>query len=299
MMKKLFMVILLVTALMSAGVVMAEGSDEKAQPSWTLTQLKGVDGLDLPESVHFVPSTKQVFASNIVTSTKGYWEDDGTGFISTLNADGSIAKLRWMNSSKTTPLNGPKGISSLGSYLYFADNTRLIKTPLSGDGETTVIAPPGAIKLNDIATDGQHIYVSDYGKSEIYKIDKEDNWVKVPSPKYVNGVTCYKGQIFAVSWDQHDVYQLDPAAKKAPKAFKLSKYFTALDGIEVMDNGAIIVSDFVGGQLCLIEPDRKTVHTLATLASPADIGIDRENNLLYVPLLLESKVVVFKLNKNH
>ena len=66
-------------------------------------------------------------------------------------------------------------------------------------------------------------------------------------------------------------------------------------GIEVLDDGTFIVSDLPAKKVFSVSPDRKTVRTLAELDSPADIGLDRKRNLLYVPQFFKNQAVVFKL----
>ena len=56
-----------------------------------------------------------------------------------------------------------------------------------------------------------------------------------------------------------------------------------------------IVSDYMGNKICAISEDRKTVTTLIELQSPADLGLDRKNNLLYVPEMLKNRATVLKL----
>ena len=80
-------------------------------------------------------------------------------------------------------------------------------------------------------------------------------------------------------------------------AFGLAEHFTNLDGIEVLDDDSNIVSDFMGNKVSLISPDRKTVTTLAEADTPADIGINRRNGLLYVPHFMKDKLTVFRLER--
>ncbi len=110
-------------------------------------------------------------------------------------------------------------------------------------------------------------------------------------------MTCKDGKVYAVSWDLHEIYEIDPAGEKEPVAFGLADNFTTLDGIEVLSDGSFIVSDFGGGKVCLVSADRKTVTTLAELTSPADIGIDLKGGMLYVPSLEVNGAVVYKLGK--
>ena len=62
-----------------------------------------------------------------------------------------------------------------------------------------------------------------------------------------------------------------------------------------MKDGTFIVSDYKGHKVCAIRSDRKTVTTLIKLETPADIGIDHEAGILYVPQLMANKLSIYKL----
>jgi len=98
-----------------------------------------------------------------------------------------------------------------------------------------------------------------------------------------------------VSWDLHDVYELDHSGAAAPRAFGLAKAFTNLDGIEVLEDGCLIVSDFIGDKISLVSADGKSAKTLLETKTPADIGLDREGGLLYIPEFYGTDVTVYKL----
>ncbi len=57
-----------------------------------------------------------------------------------------------------------------------------------------------------------------------------------------------------------------------------------------------IVSDITGNKVSTVAPDRKTVHTLLSVESPADIGLDRQLGLLYVPMLMKNEARIYKLS---
>ena len=118
------------------------------------------------------------------------------------------------------------------------------------------------------------------------------------SPPSVNGITFHQGAFFAVSWDQHDIFELDPAGETDPVPFGLGAHFTHLDGIEVLDDGTFIVSDFDGNKLWAVGSDRKAIAPLADVETPADIGLDRKRMLLYVPLFMKDEVAIFRLTKD-
>ncbi len=264
---------------------------------WGAELVKIVEGLNTPECALFDPNSGQVFVSNIATADEGYWDEDGKGFVSALSPDGVIRKLRCVDSTENAPVHAPKGMGILDGYLYFADITSLKRCRLDGSGPVETIVLPGAEKLNDIACDGEAVWVSDVAASKLYRVDAEGKVGEIGAPENINGVTCWQGKIFAVSWFHHDVYELDPAGHNQPIPFGLARHFTNLDGIEVLDDGTFVVSDFTGNKVCTITPDRKTVETLVELETPADIGLDRAAGMLYVPQLTLNKLAIFKLTK--
>jgi hypothetical protein len=130
----------------------------------------------------------------------------------------------------------------------------------------------------------------------VYRMDGQ-GVTRIKAPAGVNGITFFKGKMFAVSWTQHDVYELDPTGKGDPVPFGLAVHFRTLDGIEVLDDGTFIVSDLTGDRVATISPDRKTVRTLIDLKTPADIGLDVARRLLYVPQFEENCVAVYRLTQ--
>lgn len=269
--------------------------EEMPPTQLTVEKVLVVEGLDLPECLVIDPASGNIYVSNVVTPNDAYWVDDNNGFISLLTPDGKIEKLRWLESSPRMPINDPKGMCILNGRLYFNDNDKLKHCSLNAPGEVGVISLPGAKKLNDLATDGESIWVSDSETGKVFCVKPDGTSREIQGPAGINGITCYNEKLFAVSWELHEIYELDPAGKEAPVPFGLASHFTALDGIEVLDNGIFIVSDYMGNKLCSVSADRKTVSTLIELESPADFGLVRETRLLYVPEMLANRAVILKL----
>lgn len=257
--------------------------------------LKEIEGFHVPECFVVDESTGNIYVSNVATSTEGYWQDDHEGFISLLDHNGNIKELKWLTGTEKMPIHAPKGMTILDGYLYFADNSKLKRVLLTDVDTIEVFDLPATKNLNDLATDGESIWVTETALSKIYRVDTEGNYREIPAPQSINGITCWKGLLFGVSWDLHEVYELDPTGTKAPIPFGVAEYFTNLDGIEVLDDGTLIVSDFNGNKVAAIDDDRKTVTVLAEVKSAADIGIDRERQLLYVPMFLTTKASVYKI----
>lgn len=274
----------------------AAGADE-----WRLGEepLVVLDGLQTPESVCPDPETGMAYVSNVSTQTGGFWEEDREGFISRLKADGSPDKLRWRDKAGRDRLNAPKGSCILEGMLYVADITRVCRIPLGAEGEAARFEIPGAEKLNDAATDGTDVYVSDSAVGRVTKLDLSGGGkhVTIPGPEGANGLAFHGEKLYCAAWAAHDVYELDPQGKGLPRPLGLAQHFRGLDGLVALADGSLIVADFPGGKVCLIAPDRRTVTTLVQVQSPADIGFDPQTSRLFIPLFQVNRVLIYKLEK--
>jgi hypothetical protein len=265
-------------------------------PAWKLTKVGVIEGFKTPESVLIDPATSVGYVSNVEAEEGQYWSNDGKGFISRLLPGGKLDVLRWKTGVEDYKLSSPRGMCLYAGALYVADNTRVCRIALDA------IAPEGPIeglqgkRLNDIATDGDAVYVSDTAAGRVYRI-LGPSFSDVKAPEGVNGITFHGAKMFAVSWTTHDVYELDPAGKEDPRPFGLARHFRALDGIKILDDGTFIVTDYLGNKVCSIAPDRKTVHTLCKATTPADLGLGRRGGLLFVPQFEADSVVIYRLEK--
>ena len=263
---------------------------------WTVRPVASIGHMETPECAVVEPSTGAVYVSNMQTDGEQYWADDDKAFISLLMPGGTPAALSWKESSKEMPINQPKGMTIFQGVLYVADNTRIVGYPLFDGVEPKPLKGPRGKCLNDMATDGKAIYVSDTEAGCVYRMSDEGIRV-IKAPPGVNGITFWQDKMFAVSWTLHDVYELDPSGRAEPVPFGLAANFLALDSIEVLRDGTFVVSDFDGGRIATIAPDRKTIHTLLEVPTPADIGLDRERDYLYVPSVKGGRVVIMLLEE--
>lgn len=267
-----------------------------APTEWTVRPLATYEGFSVPESVWVGPDGV-AYVSNIASDAEGYWSDDKVGWISALPADATPARPSvWANSEVGRRIHAPKGVCILGGVLYAADNTLVIRRLLATGEALAPIAPPGAQHLNDLATDGRRVYATDTQGSCVYRLDPEGA-VKLPACDSINGLTFHNGRGYCVSWALHDVFTFDPTGRKAPEPMGVAEHFTNLDGIEVLCDGTIVVSDFYGNKVSAIAPDGTDVRTLVELESPADIGLDRERGILWVPQFLTDTVRAYALER--
>jgi len=268
---------------------------------WRAEKIAQIENLDAPECACVLPGTGDVLISNIAVPVEGegyekYNTEDNNGFITRLKAGGQVREMRWIRSVPNSRIHSPKGLCVLNGILYFCDINRVRRISV----ETGRALPPvviiDAVFLNDAATDGKSVYVSDTFGNRIYRVDG-DKFVSLPAPPSVNGLTFAKGKMYAVSWEEHEIYELDPRGRKPPKPFGLAGHFGGLDGVEVLPDGTFIVSDQKNGAIVLIGIDRATVRTLLKINCPADFGIDRARGLIYIPMIHKNALAVYKLTR--
>lgn len=267
-------------------------TDDRA--SWSAEVLTVIHGFDVPECVVHDVRSGSAYVSNIESGPDGYWGDDGKSHLSKIGRDLKLEKHRWLDSSEQFPIHSAKGMCIIGRHLYFTDNTRLMRIDLI-DHQKPVLVADGFEKANDLATDGENVWVSDTAAGKVFCVSMDGTKREIPAPPGVNGLTFDEDLLYAVSWDLHEVYQLDVSGDKNPIAFGLADHFVNLDSIEMLSDGSFLVTDFMGNKISTISADRKTVKKIIDTSSPADVGIDRISNRLYVPSFMEGKVTVYKL----
>lgn len=270
--------------------------------AWTAEQIAAIDasaGLNIPECVLVDAANDAMYISNIEAGGGNYWFDNGTGYIALVNSDFTVKEIRWVDTQPENVINSPKGMALLGDYLYFNDNKRLMRVALNDPKAVEQVVDTEFGGVNDLVAYDNLIWTSDTFEGKVFAVDPETGAIakEIPAPASVNGITFFDGKMFAVSWDLHEVFELDPAGKEEPKAFGLADHFVNLDGIEVLDDGTFIISDFVGNKVSTISPDRKTVNTLIEVLYPADIGLDREKGILYVPQFYGNQAFAYQLSK--
>ena len=265
---------------------------------WTAERTDVIAGLQTPESVLPSDDGEHAWVSNVHITEGGPWTDDSVGHLSLMRAPAQIENREWRVGSGSAKLNAPKGLCKVAGSLWTADNGRVVRFDLNGSKNGTVVNVPNAQRLNDMATDGNAAWVSDIATGKIHRLTADAGHTKtIDGPAAINGITFHDGKMFAVSWGQHEIYEIDPTGQSAPEPFGLAKHFSNLDGIEVLDDGSFLVSDFTGGKVAIVTPNRKKVYTILDMQTPADIGVDREANRLYVPSLKGNRIEVYKLRK--
>jgi hypothetical protein len=261
--------------------------------SWSAEHVTTLSGFAAPECMLYAPDSGVTYITNMDSESKEYWAHDAVAYISTLGEDHQVADKRWLDNGPAGALHSPKGMCLLGNYLYFADVDKLMRCSLA-DKQIEEVAS-GFEKANDLCVEGENVWITDTAAGKIFCIAPNGDRREIISPAGVNGITFFGEQMFGVSWTLHEIYELDPTGESEPITFGLAENFTNLDGIEVLDDGTFIVSDLKGNAVYTVGSDRTTVTKIIEITAPADIGLNREDRLLYIPALAAHEVAVYQL----
>lgn len=253
-----------------------------------------------PESVAYDAERNVLYVSNINGSPT---EKNGAGFISRLNADGSIEELEWVGE-----LHAPKGLAIHGGRLYAADIDALVEIDIAAGVVTNRYEAPGAVFLNDVAAAANgDIYVSDMMTDSIHRLrDGEfSRWLQNPELEAPNGVLVDGDRLIVGSWGRMS----EGFATETPghlKAVSLAdKTITSLgsgapignlDGVEPDGRGNFYVTDWMAGKLFHIGADGSVRLLLELEQGLADHAYVPAHDTLYLPLMQSGRVLAYKLN---
>ncbi|MBI2301333.1 MAG: hypothetical protein HYU66_20690, partial [Armatimonadetes bacterium] len=184
--------------------------------NWTLKQKSVVTDFEVPECVVVDAATGAAYVSNIQAAEGGYWSDDGLAFLSKLKPGGVLDLLKWKQHAAAAPLNAPKGMCIVDRVLYVADNNVVRRYDLKTGNSRPALTDARWKQLNDLASDGHTAFVSDTATGQIWKLANPANQLVTTLPS-ANGITFSGAKMYAVSWDNHEVYELNPAGGAKPK----------------------------------------------------------------------------------
>jgi DNA-binding beta-propeller fold protein YncE len=274
-------------ALLCSACLLAQiGTGEAAQ----------ITGLESPNSFVGDPAGKEYFISNVNGEPEAR---DNNGFITKLDAEGQVAGLKFIHGgSADVVLHAPKGMALVGQTLYVADLDQL-KGFDKSTGKllvtvtVTALSPSAHVSLTDVAagTAGM-LYASDQASNAIYRIDPaaghrvslfiHDDRLAGPSGIALHPKT---GHLIAVSWEKGKILDITPEGQLTELVSNgfFTGRFQNLSGVDFDRWGNMYVSDFTKGKIWRMTRDNRFQVIAEYLPTPADIGIDRANNLILVP----------------
>ena len=254
-----------------------------------------VTGLSGPESVRYDPELDIFFVSNFNGEAAG----DANGFVSKVSADGEILELQFMQGSERWPLHGGRGmyIDSRGLWVVDAGGVHLFDRD-TGDQLDFVdfsAFEPGFPNDVVITADGS-LYVTDTGKSRVYRVSSGTVSVAVETTMGPNGITINpaNGRLLMVPWrGALEIVEWDIDADSLTSIGKLDGGGN-YDGVEVFKGSIITASQEDTSLHIMVDGvDRRAIELPGR---PADIGIDTKRNRVAIPYVSLDRVDIISLD---
>ena len=265
-------------------------SDTQTDPTYTLTELWRTDSILLTcESVLYDKNLQVLFVSCINGAPS---EKNGKGFISMLDADGTIKSLEWV-----AGLNAPKGMGIEGNRLFVADIDQLVVIDIEKAEIIEKISVEGATFLNDVAvgTDGKVYFSdSDTGIIWIYSNGELKSWI-TEGLERPNGLFIEEERVLLASSGSQDLKIID---KSTGTCKTVTTEIGHGDGVEFTGKKGHYITSSWSGEVFLILPDFTKVSLLKTSdqeINSADIGFNLDEQVVYVPTFFDNRVVAYKL----
>ncbi|AEW01057.1 hypothetical protein A4D02_13940 [Niastella koreensis] len=259
-----------------------------------------------PESV--ISDGKFLYVTNIGKALDP-GAKDGDGFISKLSLDGKVLEAK-LNTSK---LNAPKGTAIIRGMLYVADVDRIIGIEMATGkqlAEINLNPATGSGFVNDLTTkDDFTLFASctDVGKIAEVNI-RTGNVQIVANVKGANGITYDKAnnRLYTCSFDFQNMKggELGVITWKnfVPGYEKIGDVHGAFDGLALLDDHTLIVSDWgamdhPAGFVEKVDLKTKQATKLdwPVINGPADFYLNVGEKKLYIPALVEGKLVIQQL----
>jgi len=260
------------------------------------------DGLQTPESVLYDPDQDLYFISNINGQPLAA---DDNGYISRVNPETLQGDMKWIDGAKPdVTLNAPKGMAIIGDTLYVTDITAVRKFNRKTGAPEGEIPIKGGTFLNDAASDGTSVYVSDMGMQagaggkfepsgtdSIWKIITGTKAEKIASGKDLkgpNGLEVVDGNVWVVSFGGNELYEIEKGKKKNVTTLPKG----GLDGLVHLSDGSFLVSSWDAKAVYRGKPGGAFTAIVENVNAPADIGYDTKRNRLLIPHFMDSIVTI-------
>lgn len=265
------------------------------------SESKVIEGFSSPESV--IIKGKNVYVSNVGAKLEPTTKD-GDGFISKLDKNGEIKKLKFIDG-----LDAPKGMGIVNNTLYIADVDTLKGFDIDSKKKVFNLVFKGTNFLNDITVkDDKTLFVSSSDANKIYEVDLEKKaYKKVVDLNAANGLHYEDGVLYAAELGSSNKTMFDAKGKlykinlKDKSLNLLSSFEGVLDGVQKVGS-KVYVSDWVNfknsGVVRIYDTKTKQESVLGTqlLHGAADFIIDEKTNKLYIPQMIAGKVSIVDLN---
>lgn len=241
------------------------------------------------EAVLYDGSSQTIYVSNINNEP---WGKDGNGFISTINTNGEITNLKWIEG-----LSAPKGLGISNGKLYVNDIDDVVEIDMTSQKIIRKYTVENNPQLNDITvgTDGV-VYASGSNSNTIYQIKDEELTVfAADSLKRLNGLLHKKEGIYYLDSGTQQFGIYDTGSKTFKK---LTENIGHGDGIYKLQNGDFITTSWKGEVFYINGTDWSKTQLLDTREqsiNAADLDFIPETQTLLLPTFFHNRVRAYKL----
>ena len=256
-------------------------------------------GFAQPESVVLDEKEGVLYLSNVAGQPM---QKDGNGFIAKLKPDGTIVEREWV-----TGFNAPAGLALVGGTLYVADTDQLVAIDTASGKIAKRYPAQGAKFLNDVAAgpDGT-IYVSDMPSNTIWRLKDGtfELWLKDEALNGPNGLVVQGDDLIVAQFGDMPEEGKD-AAKGSLVAVSLSGKAIRklgdgtpighLDGIEPLQPGVYLVTDWANGALHRIDDKGNATRLLDTNQGSADLTYLGDKKIVIIPMMVDGTLAAYVL----
>jgi len=295
-MKNLFPVIILIVTV--TGCKSPKPSDSEqgqaAMPEFSLVEVWRTDTLlQTCESVLYDPQKQLLYVSCINGAPT---EQDGNGYIATVNTNGTIRTLKWVDG-----LDAPKGMGIHEGLLFVTDINELVVIDIEKAEISERFPVTGASFLNDVAVgpDGTVYFTdSDTGIIWTFKEGELDNWISGGLSR-PNGLFVEEDRVLLTSSASEDLKIID---RSTAEMESVTVGIGRGDGVEYTGMEGYYLTSSWSGEVFLIYPDFSKVSLLKTSdqeINSADIGFNIGEQIVYVPTFFDNRVVAYRLTEKN
>jgi hypothetical protein len=280
----------------------------------TATEMSGAESTDAitvagvgfatPESVLHDTSSDVYLVSNINGAPTAA---DGNGFISRVSPAGDVLELKWIDgAAEGVTLNAPKGMAVADGMLWVSDIDCVRMFDLTSGDPAGEVCVDGASFLNDLVAhpDGAGVLLTDSGLDATFAPTGADAVYHLTADGYAavveddafgapNGIaTAADGGVIVVTFMSGQVFSVTGLNEKEEI---LSVEGAQFDGVEVLADGRVLVSNWATSCVHLLDTDGTLTCAMPDLEAPADIGFDRTRGHVLVPLFNANEVRIIPL----
>lgn len=268
-----------------------------------------IGGFSSPESVIAGPGAR-IYVSNVGEKLEPSAKD-ADGFISELSSAGEVLNKKYL--PREGVLNAPKGMAVIGNILYVTDIDRIAGFDLASRDQIFELdfSSEKTSFLNDLAVFDDHtLFVSATDTGKVYRVslgEKPSFTVVQENIAGANGLYFDKGtnRLFVVGFGEGYKANgdLGVISLKDNSYQKLAGPIGALDGVALLPDGRVIFSDWVAfdrpGKIRAYSIDKKELSEIKLsedVRGPADFYYDSKTNTIWLPRMMEGKVLVEEIN---